>query len=341
MKRLSALSMLLLVCAWSQTARAQTADSWVSIPLEGDQLTVEMPKSYKSTEIHDFIFDKFKLDGRAYTATEDGVNYSVLSLIDTGEPKNDPAAYVGTLDYYADLVWESLLKPRRDQLSEEARRESRMSYAAYLNWTSLQVNQVWYQPRGREYTIKLDNRPGKTQFYVAGQHVYILIVLNEDANGVAAEHFVKSFRVKKEVDPKLIPLGRGGGVGPGVGPGIDPGRGGNTNAGPAPATEASGGTDYNRVFGGKEVTQKARILSKPEPSYTESARKYAVTGTVVIRAVFSGSGEVNSIRVISGLPHGLTRRAVAAAQGIKFTPAMKDGRAVSMWYQLEYNFNLY
>jgi hypothetical protein len=37
----------------------------------------------------------------------------------------------------------------------------------------------------------------------------------------------------------------------------------------------------------------------------------------------------------------LTQMAVEAARQIKFTPSSKDGRAVSMYIQLEYNFNLY
>lgn len=343
MKRFSALLILLLVCCWFQTARAQAAGSWVSVPLEGDQLMVLMPKSHKSTKIHDFSFDKFKLDGIVYTATEDGVDYTVLSLVDTGEPKDALSANLGTLDYCADLVWESSLKPLRDQLSEEAERESRMSYGSELNWTSLLVNKVWYLPRGREYKIMIANRPGKTQFYIAGRQIYILMVLNEDANSAAAQRFVDSFRVKKDVDPKLLPLGMGGGMGPGVGPGVGsglgPGRGGNEEGGTAPAP--SGSTDYTKIFSGKDVTQKARILSKPEPAYTESARKYSVTGTVIIRAVFANSGEVTKMRVVSGLPHGLTVMAVNAAKQIKFTPAQKDGHDVSMWFQLEYNFNLY
>jgi hypothetical protein len=41
------------------------------------------------------------------------------------------------------------------------------------------------------------------------------------------------------------------------------------------------------------------------------------------------------------LPHGLTEKALSAARNIKFIPAMKDGKYVSMYIQLEYNFNLY
>ena len=34
-------------------------------------------------------------------------------------------------------------------------------------------------------------------------------------------------------------------------------------------------------------------------------------------------------------------RAIAAARQIKFVPAMKGGHPVSVFMQLEYNFNLY
>lgn len=50
---------------------------------------------------------------------------------------------------------------------------------------------------------------------------------------------------------------------------------------------------------------------------------------------------VSTIQVIAGLSYGLTESAVEAAKKIKFTPATKDGKRVSMWLQLEYNFNLF
>ena len=111
-----------------------------------------------------------------------------------------------------------------------------------------------------------------------------------------------------------------------------------------PATDmpaAVSNTDSQRVFNGKDVTQKARVLSKPEPVYTEAARKAGVTGPVVLRVVFASGGEVTNIHVTRPLGYGLTTQAVKAARLIKFDPAMKDGKPVSMWMQLEYNFYLY
>jgi TonB family protein len=95
------------------------------------------------------------------------------------------------------------------------------------------------------------------------------------------------------------------------------------------------------VFGPTEVTTKARILTRPEPQYTESARKNQVSGTVVMRAVFAADGTVQNILVLRSLSHGLTEVAVKAARKIKFVPATKDGRPVSQFIQIEYNFNLY
>ena len=97
----------------------------------------------------------------------------------------------------------------------------------------------------------------------------------------------------------------------------------------------------NKIYIGKEVTKKARLAMKPEPSYTEEARQNGISGTVVLKCIFRSNGSINNIRIVSGLPYGLTERATEAARRIKFIPAMKDGKYVSMWYQLEYNFNLY
>ena len=142
-----------------------------------------------------------------------------------------------------------------------------------------------------------------------------------------------------------IGSGTGTGIGSGEGNGFGPGRGGNVGGGDFNAggggPGGGGGGDYSRIFTGKDVTTKARLISKPEPQYTEDARKNQVTGTVVLKVVFASNGSVQNIRTVSGLPYGLTERAIAAAKQIKFVPATKDGHQVSMWMQLEYNFNLY
>ena len=96
-----------------------------------------------------------------------------------------------------------------------------------------------------------------------------------------------------------------------------------------------------KPFLSKEVTRKAVVVMKPEPMYTEEARQNRITGTVVLKVVLTSDGNVRNIYIASRLPHGLTERAIEAARKIKFVPAVKEGKFVSMWMQLEYNFNLY
>lgn len=97
----------------------------------------------------------------------------------------------------------------------------------------------------------------------------------------------------------------------------------------------------DRIVSNKEVDTKVRLIKKPEPLYNERARNEQVTGVVVLKCVFAANGSITQIRVVQGLPFGLTERAIAAARLIKFIPATKDGKNVSTWMQLEYNFNLY
>lgn len=138
--------------------------------------------------------------------------------------------------------------------------------------------------------------------------------------------------------------GIGEGNGDGFGKGNDGGIGGGDKK---PGGGGPGGAngndprDSDRVFPPKDVTQRARVIAKPEPGYTEEARKTGITGTVVLRVVFSVTGQVTNIQAVRPLPGGLTEKAIAAAHQIRFVPAMRYGQPVSVYMQLEYNFNLY
>jgi len=94
-------------------------------------------------------------------------------------------------------------------------------------------------------------------------------------------------------------------------------------------------------YKGSQVDRKLQLKSKPGPEYTDEAKAHAVRGVVVLKCIFRSDGTITDIQVIAGLPYGLTESAIAAAKKIKFVPATKDGHNVSMWMQLEYNFNLY
>jgi TonB family protein len=95
----------------------------------------------------------------------------------------------------------------------------------------------------------------------------------------------------------------------------------------------------DKIYEMKEVDTKTVILSKIEPEFTAEAKKKKISGAVMLALVLSASGQVEDIEVISGLPEGLTQKAIEAARQIRFTPAIKDSRAVSQRTLVEYNFN--
>jgi TonB family protein len=149
-------------------------------------------------------------------------------------------------------------------------------------------------------------------------------------------------------DGGVIGSNHGLGIGEGNGPGFGPGNNGNMGNGDKQTGCCGGGaasgnaiwTD-DRILKGSDVEHRAQLLSKPEPQYTEEARRNQITGTVMLRVVFSSAGHVEQIHAVQTLPFGLTEKAIAAARQIRFVPATKAGHAVSVWMQLEYNFNLY
>jgi TonB family protein len=95
-----------------------------------------------------------------------------------------------------------------------------------------------------------------------------------------------------------------------------------------------------RVWSSKQVDSRLVITAKPAPSYTKEARRNGVQGFVTLKLLLSGNGKVSRVRIVRGLPAGLSENAIRAACKLKFKPAMKDGEAVSQWVTVEYVFRL-
>jgi TonB family protein len=76
------------------------------------------------------------------------------------------------------------------------------------------------------------------------------------------------------------------------------------------------------------AVQSVAILSKPNPAYTDEARKLGIEGEVLVDVIFLASGQIKIEGVEKGLGHGLDESAVRAAQQIHFKPALQEGRPV-------------
>lgn len=152
--------------------------------------------------------------------------------------------------------------------------------------------------------------------------------------------------------------GRGGGLGGGTGSGLGDGNGtgeGNGNGSGSGNGNGNGngdGTGNGNQGSGSTipkpppprpagVTTAVKIISKPQPKYTDAARQNQFSGTVRLRVTFLPSGQIGSVSPVGSLPYGLTEQAIAAAKSIRFEPAKKDGVPVARVINVEYSFTLY
>lgn len=172
---------------------------------------------------------------------------------------------------------------------------------------------------GQRDTIKFRDVDGVLDFYVTDKRAYILEVVGADESNASVKRFLDSFNFGGAVDSAAIEI--------------------------RPDTDKSSQIDNQQdsgpVFTTKEVTRKAILVLRREPQYTEEARQAHLSGTVVVRGIFSISGKVTNIEAIKSLSYGLTEKAIEAARQIIFIPAIKDGKFVSQIFQAEYNFSVY
>lgn len=100
-------------------------------------------------------------------------------------------------------------------------------------------------------------------------------------------------------------------------------------------------TDPNeRIVSAKEADEPVQMTKKPSPDYTREARRNGIQGFVTLKVLLAANSKVSRVRVLKGLPAGLTENAIRAACKIQFKPATKEGRPASTWVTVEFAFRL-
>jgi TonB family protein len=98
---------------------------------------------------------------------------------------------------------------------------------------------------------------------------------------------------------------------------------------------ATGGFGSEQVVhGGPKIAQAdsgpastpVEITFKPNPVYTDEARSLKLEGEVLLEVSFSANGTLHVNRVVRSLGHGLDEAAIAAANKIRFKPALRNGQ---------------
>jgi TonB family protein len=82
------------------------------------------------------------------------------------------------------------------------------------------------------------------------------------------------------------------------------------------------------------------LLNTPQPSYTTKARDERIEGVVHARVLVDSDGTVKKVKIITGLPYGLSYQAMDAAYQLLFRPARKNGQPVAYWLPVDIEFHL-
>lgn len=133
--------------------------------------------------------------------------------------------------------------------------------------------------------------------------------------------------------------GQIGGVKGGEVGGVLGGKVGGTGSG----TEGEGSGDQAAPSGPMRVggDVKAPIVThRVDPQYTDVARKARVAGVVIVEAVIDKNGNVDQVKVIKGLPMGLSEEAERAVRQWKFKPGTMNGQPVDVIFNLTVNFQV-
>lgn len=120
--------------------------------------------------------------------------------------------------------------------------------------------------------------------------------------------------------------------------GVVGGTPGGTGTDPAPAPPEPKPADGPLRVGGDV---KAPVVThRIDPIYSDMARKTRVAGVVIVEAVINKNGEVEEVKVLKGLPMGLSESAVDAVKQWKFKPGTLNGQPVDVIFNLTVNFKL-
>lgn len=88
------------------------------------------------------------------------------------------------------------------------------------------------------------------------------------------------------------------------------------------------------------ATTPVEITYKPNPVYTQEARDLKLEGEVLLEVNFSANGSLHVNRVVRGLGHGLDEAAIAAANKIRFKPALRFGTPVDSTAVVHVSFQM-
>lgn len=104
---------------------------------------------------------------------------------------------------------------------------------------------------------------------------------------------------------------------------------------------------FGRMSGTKQpppppkYDRTVKITYKPRPGYTEEARRNRSSGTIRVVVEFCSDGTIGFVFPMPTSTRDLIPPSLRAARDIRFEPAIKDGKPVTVINMLEYTYSTF
>jgi protein TonB len=84
-----------------------------------------------------------------------------------------------------------------------------------------------------------------------------------------------------------------------------------------------------------------KVLSAPEPSFSESAKATKVSGKCLVYLQVAEDGSIDHVAILRPIGIGLNEQAIGAVRRYRFSPAMENGKPVRVELNVEVNFQIF
>lgn len=99
-------------------------------------------------------------------------------------------------------------------------------------------------------------------------------------------------------------------------------------------TPPNANSNIDNLFPLDQVDTPPVLTERVDPQYPATAAERGIRGNVIVNVLISETGDVIDVKVIQGLPGGLSEETVKAVRQWKYKPAVKDGQTVKVWKRI-------
>ncbi len=102
---------------------------------------------------------------------------------------------------------------------------------------------------------------------------------------------------------------------------------------------AANEVQINEALTGTPYDPAPKLLKKEVPQYPASSHGALISGTVILDAIISEDGHVESLAVLHSPGPEFSRASLAAVRGWRYEPPMQNGQRVKVHTEITVNFN--